>query len=119
MCCDLALAQRVLCGRRMKLTRQPIRDGRTITQSPNTGPVLELKKLGHQQAAAFLRARNRVQQRIRGCSRRPNERVRTNHRSVSQSDRSARKAFDLCLEANLDLTPGEDLLSVNTKALLQ
>src|SRR5215471_16588266 len=58
MCCDLALAKRMLRGRRMKLTRQPIRDSRTITQSPDTGPALELKKLRHQQAAAFLRTRN-------------------------------------------------------------
>src|SRR5215469_9929336 len=93
MCCDLALAQRVLRGWRMKLTRQPIRDGRTITQSPDTRPALEFKKLGHQEAAAFLRARNRFEQRIRGSSRRPNERVRRNHRSVSHSDRSVRKAF--------------------------
>src|ERR1700746_532887 len=56
---DLALAQRVLRGRRMKLTRQPIRDGRTIPQSPDTGPAMEFKKLRHQQAAAFLRARKR------------------------------------------------------------
>src|SRR5262249_13983311 len=35
MRCDLALAQRVLRGRRMKLTRQPVRDSRTITQSPD------------------------------------------------------------------------------------
>src|SRR6266403_3253113 len=115
---DFALAQRVLRGRRMKLTRQPIRDRRTITQSPDTGPALELKKFRYQQAAAFLRARNHFEQRIRGSSRRPNERVRTNHRSVSQSDRSARKTFDLCLEVNLDLAPGEDFLSVNTQTLL-
>src|SRR5215469_11439010 len=114
---DLALSQRVLRGRRMKPTRQPIRDGRTITQSPDTGPALELKKLRHQQAAAFLRARNRFKQRIRGGSRRPNERVRKNHRSVSQSDRSARKAFNLCLEADLDLAPCKDFLSVNTQTL--
>jgi len=69
---DLALAQRVLRRRRMKLTRQPIRDGRTIPQSPDTGPTLEFKKLRYQQAAAFLRARNRFEQRIRGSSRRPN-----------------------------------------------
>src|SRR6266478_2864326 len=116
---NLALAQRVLRGRRMKLTRQSIRDGRTITQSPDTGPALELKKPRHKQAAAFLRARNRFEQRIRGSSCRPNERVRKNHRSVSQSDRSARKAFDLCLQVNLDLAPCEDFLSVNTQPLLQ
>src|SRR6266481_4266945 len=115
---DFALAQRVLRGRRMKLTRQPIRDRRTIPQSPDTGPALELKKLRHQQAPAFLRARNRFEQRIRGSSRRPNERVRKNHRSVSQSDRATRKAFDLCPEVNLDLAPGEVFLSVNTQALL-
>src|SRR5499427_6166078 len=119
MRCNLALAQRMLRGRRMKLTRRPIRDGRTITQSPDTGPALELKELRHQQAASFLRARNGFEQRIRGSSRRPNERFRKNHRSVCQSDRSARKAFDLCLEANLDLAPCEDFLSVNTQALLQ
>src|SRR5258705_211998 len=85
---DLALTQRVLRGRRMKLTRQPIWDGRTITQSPDTGPALELKKLRHQQAAAFLRARNRFEQRIRGISRRPNERVRRNHRPPPQGERS-------------------------------
>src|SRR5215469_9503469 len=117
MRCDLALAQRVLRGRRMKLTRQPIRDGRTIAQSPDTGPALELKKLRHQQAAAFLRARNRFEQRIRGSSRRPNERVRRNHLPVGQSDRSARKAFNLCLEADLDLAPCKDFLSVNTQTL--
>ena len=102
---DLALAQRVLRSRRMKLTCQPIRNGRTITQSPDTGPTLEFKELRYQQAAAFLRARNRFEQRIRGSSRRPNERVGKNHRSVGQSDRSARKAFDLYLEVNLDLAP--------------
>src|SRR5215469_2367864 len=118
MCRDLALAQRMLRGRWMKLTGQSIRDGRTITQSPDPGPALEVKKLRHQQAAAFLRAGNRFEQRIRGSSRRPNERIRKNHRSVSQSDRSARKAFDLCLEANLDLAPCEDFLSINTQALL-
>src|SRR5215467_2355503 len=106
----------MLRGRRMKLSRGPIRDGRTIAQSPYTGPALEFKKLRHQQAPAFLRARNRLEQRIRGGSRRPNERVRRNHRSVRQSDRSVRKAFDLCVEANLDLAPGEDFLSVNTQA---
>src|SRR5579862_555928 len=105
MCCDLALAQRVLRGRRMKLTRQPIRNSRTITQSPDTRPALELKKLCHQQAAAFLRARNGFEQRIRGSSRRPNKRVGRNHRSVSQSDSSARKAFNLCVKADLDLAP--------------
>src|SRR5258705_9187824 len=115
---NLALAQRVLRGRRMKLTRQPIRDGRTITERPDTGPALELKKLRHQQAPAFLRARNRFEQRIRGSSCRPNECVRKNHRSVSQSDRSTRKTFDLCLEVNLDLAPGEDFLSVITQTLL-
>src|SRR5215469_3288454 len=119
MYCDLALAQRVLRGRRMKPTRQPIRDGRTVTQSPDTRPALELKKLRHQQAAAFLRTRNCFEQRIRRSPRGPNKRVRMNSRSVSQADRSAREAFDLCLEANFDLAPGEDFLSVNTKALLQ
>src|SRR5215469_9181498 len=99
----------------MKLTCQPIRDGRTITQSPDTRPALELKKLGHQQSTAFLCARNRFEQWIRGSSRRPNERVRKNHRSVRQSDRPAQKAFDLCLEANLDLASCEYFLSVNTQ----
>src|SRR5215467_12890937 len=68
VCCDLPLAQRMLRGRRMKLSRGPIRDGRTIAQSPDTGPALEFKKLRHQQAPAFLRARNRLEQRIRGGS---------------------------------------------------
>jgi len=61
MRCDLALAQCVLRGRRMKLARQPIRDGRTITQSPDTGPALQFKKFSHQQATAFLRARDRFE----------------------------------------------------------
>ena len=50
----------------MKLTRQPIRDGGTITQGQDTRPALELKTFCHQQAAAFLRARNGFEQRIRG-----------------------------------------------------
>src|SRR5215472_9219730 len=117
MRCDLALAQGMLRGRRMKLTRRAIRDARTITQSPDTGPASELKKLRHQQAAGFLRARNRLDQRIRSGSSRPNEGVRKSRRSVGQPNRSTRKAFDLCVEADLDLAPGKDFLSVNTQTL--
>ena len=61
MCGDLSLAQRMLRGRWMKLTRRPIRDGRAITQSSDSGPALEFEKLRHQQAARFLRARNRLE----------------------------------------------------------
>ena len=110
---NFGFAKRVLCGWWVKSPRPAIRCSRAIPQGPDARPSFKLERFRNEQTAAFLCARNCFEQRIRRSSGGPNERICVNCRSVAQSHDSARKFFNLGVQADFDFAAREFLLSVD------
>ena len=70
----LRFAQRMLPSRRVAVSRQRIRNHRTIAEGPDAGPVGHFQALVHEHAAAF-RAGQCGEQRIGRGPGRPDQRV--------------------------------------------
>ena len=68
-----SLANRVLGGRRMKSTRNHVGNQRAIARGPQPRESLHPEKLVDLDPAALVRDRQPGEQRMRRCSRRPDQ----------------------------------------------